>query len=284
MASATRVQSSQSKYSGSLVLSLILHLICFAVLFGTLSNQPPQPIMVNLLQNPDTGKTIKAGLINKKNVDQVVQRHVEEQQEKLRKIEEERQAEIAKREAEERKALELEQLKKIQEAAAKKAEADKQALLAKQAAAKEQAKQKLAKLEADRKQQAKLDLEKKNSAVKQAAALKAEHDRKVAEHNALIQNEVDLYKAKIAAAVEENRILSSAFVGDIVCKIRLRLLPDGSILNLTIVQRSGNPAYDSMSESAVHKAAPFPMPADPELYEHVKDIVLSFRNGETTDA
>ena len=62
--------------------------------------------------------------------------------------------------------------------------------------------------------------------------------------------------------------------------MRIQLLPDGSILSVNIAEPSGNPAYDELQISAVYKAAPFPMPEDHELYNQLRDIVLSFRNGE----
>lgn len=113
-----------------------------------------------------------------------------------------------------------------------------------------------------------------------AAALKAKNDKIAAEQQAFLASEVDRYRAAFQAAVEDNRILSGVFTGDISCTIRIRLLPDGSIASVQIIESSGNPAYDEMSTNAVYKSAPFPMPPDQELYAQLRDIVLSFKNGE----
>jgi membrane protein involved in colicin uptake len=39
-------------------------------------------------------------------------------------------------------------------------------------------------------------------------------------------NEVQRYAAEFTQAIEENRILSSVFTGDLCCKIRIQLLPN----------------------------------------------------------
>lgn len=288
------------KISRSLFLSLVLHTFCFVVLFVTVSNKAADPIMVNLLKNPEDGKVIQAGLVNQKEIDRAIQRQVaaerlkEQQLENQRKaeqakIEEQRKAEQAKAEAEQakleaiaaKKALEIESLRKTKEIAAK-AAADKKANIEKQKNAKEQAQKKLAEMETAQRNKSKLDLDKRLNAKKQADALKAERDRQVAEHNSLLIQEVDRYKAMFQAAIEENRTVSGVFAGNPICKIRVRLMPDGSIISANVIQPSGNPAYDSMSQAAIHKAAPFPMPADTELCEKLREIVLTFKNGEQT--
>jgi colicin import membrane protein len=282
------------RLSKSLILSLCLHAMFFAALLTTMSFDVKQPpIIINLAKNPGNDKTIvQAALIDKRAVDLANQRRaVEErlQQEKI--LEQQRIVEQAKQEAEHAKqALELaaalkaqqqamleqvkqekakkaqENTKQIQEQAKKIQEQEKldQQLLVKQQIAQQQ---QLAKQQAAAKQQ-------------KAAALKAERDRLVAENQAMLEGEVELYRAKFAAAIEENRVLSAVFAKDIRCKLKIMLLPDGSILNIKVLESSGNIAYDEMSAKAVYKSAPFPMPQDQELYKQLREVILSFKNGE----
>lgn len=268
----------QNKFSGSLFKSVAIHLICFFALVTTMSESSTPPIMVSLQKDPNQ-KTIKAGIINHKPVELAKQTPpAPKPPEPKPKLPEPKQPpqedpKVKQKLAEQQKALELAKLQKAQQAAAAKKTAELKQL---QQAKLDAAKQQLAKLEAERKAAA----VKQQAAMKQEAAVKAQKDRLVAEHTLALQSEIDRYKAEFAAAVEDNRILSAAFPGNIKCKIRIKLLPTGDILSVNIVESSGNPAYDEMSQSAVYKTAPFPMPSDHELCGQLRDIVLTFRNGE----
>lgn len=275
------------RLSKSLILSITLHVMFFAALFTTMSFEVKQPpIIINLAKNPGNDKKIvQAALIDKRAIDLANQRRAAEeklQQEKI--LEQQRLVEQEKKEMERaNQALELaaalkaqqqamleqvkqEKAKKIEEQAKKIQE---QAKLEQQLQMKQQIaqQQQLAKQQAVAKQQ-------------KAAALKAQHDRITAEHQAMLEGEIEKYRAEFAAAIEENRVLSSVFAKNIRCKLKIMLMPDGSILNIKILESSGNVAYDEMSAKAVHKSAPFPMPQDQELYKQLREVILSFKNEE----
>lgn len=232
------------------------------------------PITINLAKDPGNDKKIvKAALVDKRAVDFANQQRAAElklQQEKI--LEQKRLEQQARIEAEKAKqALELAAALQEQQQA-KKLEQAKQESLKK---AQEQAK-------LEHQLQAKQQIAQQQKLLKQqaAAALKAQHDKIVSEQQAMLESEVDKYRAEFAAAIEENRVLSSVFAGDIRCKLKIMLLPDGSVLSIKVLESSGNVAYDEMSAKAVYKSAPFPMPQDQELYKQLREIVLSFRNGE----
>jgi len=246
----------------------------FAALLTTMSLEVKQPpIVINLAKNPGNDKKIvQAALIDKRAVDLANQRRATEaklQQEKI----------LEQIRAEEQVRLEAEQAKQAIELAAA-LKAQQQAMLEQTKKAQEQAK--LDQQVLVKQQLAQQQLVKQQAAAKQqqAAAVKAQHDRIVAEQQAMLEAEVDKYRAEFAAAIEENRILSSVFAGDIRCKLKIVLLPDGSILNIKVLESSGNVAYDEMSTKAVYKSAPFPMPQDKELYKQLREVILSFKNGE----
>lgn len=59
---------------------------------------------------------------------------------------------------------------------------------------------------------------------------------------------------------------------------QVRLLPDGEVLQLTLLKSSGQPAYDRQVELAILKASPFPLPPDRELASAFREnLILKFR-------
>lgn len=271
-----------------------MHVLFFALLFNTLSFESKKPpITVNLQRDPGTAKKIvQATLIDKRAADLASQRQFAEEKIKRDKIiEQQRKVEQQQLEVQQAKqaALELAKQQKAQieiakqaaekKAAEKKAKQEQQLqqqLQIKKQAAEQQLQQ--IRQQALEKQQAAKQLAAKQAA--KQAALKSQYDRMLSDQQALLESEVERYRAEFAAAIEENRILSSIFAGDMSCKLRIMLLPDGSILSIKVLESSGNSAYDELSASAVYKSAPFPMPEDQDLYAQLREIVLSFKNGE----
>lgn len=223
----------------SLTLSIVLHTLLLSFVFFSI------PKSYNFKPVELDTKIINATVVDKKELNKVIDRYKQEEKRKQQKIVEEQKRKEQEKLAAERKKKELaeqhkkEKLKKEQELAAKKA--------AEQKAETER----LAKHEAER----------------------------VAKQQQFIKDEVERYRQEFALAIESNRILSSAFPSEATCKIRIKLLPDGSVLSISILESSGFAAYDQMSETAIYKAAPFPMPEDKEIYTKLRDVVFSFRNG-----
>lgn len=292
-------KSVEPKISKSLMLSIGMHTVLLSLFLITFSCSEEKTILVNLQKDPQPQtKRVKAALIDKSVVDRAVNRQAMEEKLRQQKILEQQQlAEKMRLEAEQARIdIENAKAEKIRiEAATKKAAIEKAALEKQQQLAKKQLAQQ--KLEQQKLEQQKIaqqaaqqsliqkTIEAQKAAKKaaDAAALKSNHDRLQVERQNFLESEVDKFKAEFAAAIEDNRILSAVFTGDMRCKVRIRLLPDGSILNVSVMQSSGNSAYDDMSIKAVYKTAPFSMPDDKELYEQLRDIVLSFRNGEQSN-
>lgn len=242
-----------NKSNTSLIWSITVHVVFFCLLIFTMNKtRPSAPVMVNLIKAEFIdNREIEAKLQRQKILDQQRQ----EEQLRLEKIEQDRLA---------KEQLKLEELKKQQDLK-KQEEIKKQEALKKQDLLKKQ--------QIENKKLA----DKKQAAV---SAIKSKQDRIQAERNAFLVTEVDRYKAEIAASIKDNKIESSIFPKDARCTLHIKLLPDGSILSINILQSSGYPAYDQMQISAVRKSAPFTMPAENDLYALLRDIVLSLRNGE----
>ena len=126
--------------------------------------------------------------------------------------------------------------------------------------------------EAKRVQEAKVreDLERKHqAAVKQAAV--------DSEKNARIAGEVDRYKALIISAISRQWILPENAKNSASSVFRIRLAPDGSVLEVTLTRGSGDSVLDHSAQSAIYKASPLPVPTDPDAFNTFRDISLTVR-------
>lgn len=122
-------------------------------------------------------------------------------------------------------------------------------------------------------EQAKADMERK----KQAEAAAAQHALQNAENQARIAGEVDKYKALIINAISRNWILPENADSNLLCKFHIRLAPDGTVLEATLIQGSGDPLLDRSAQTAINKASPLPVPSDSETFNIIRDINLTVR-------
>lgn len=179
---------------------------------------------------------------------------------------------VAQQKAAEEKRL-AEMKKQQQEEAKKLTELKKKQDLAKAEAAKAEATKAEAKRLADEKQQeakARADAEqKRQQAIKQAAM--------DAERNARIAGEVDRYKALIIGAISRQWILPDNVQNNLSSEFRIRLAPDGSVLEVSLARSSGDSVLDHSAQSAIYKASPLPVPTDPEAFNTFRDISLTVR-------
>lgn len=239
-------------------------------------------------------------------VEAAKQQRIKEQQ-KLAKLKEEantiaierkKQAELEKKhlkELAEQKALEAKRIKELQQEKEKLvkqqqaeqkhlAELNKKKLEEKEKAEKlkqEQAKLaktdelKAAKAKAEKLKalQAKADLEKRKQAKAAAAAQAQQH----AENQARVAGEVDKYKALIVNAIGRNWILPENADANLSSQFRIRLAPDGMVLEVSLMRSSGDPLLDRSAQTAIYKASPLPVPTDAETFNLFRDISLTVR-------
>lgn len=184
-------------------------------------------------------------------------KHIEE----LKKQKEE----LVKQQQQEAKRLEELNKKKI----AEQAKADK--LKAEQNKAAKDKADKLAKERAEKEKAelAKAELERK----RQADAAAAQN----AERQARIAGEVDKYKALIVNAIGRNWILPENVDSSLSSQFRIRLAPDGAVLEVSLTRSSGDPLLDRSAQTAIYKASPLPVPSDPATFNMFRDISLTVR-------
>ncbi len=115
-------------------------------------------------------------------------------------------------------------------------------------------------------------LEKQKQA--QAAAQQA-LDR--AESQARISGEVNKYRALILNAIGRHWIPPENVDRSLSSQFRIRLAPDGTVLEVSLTHSSGDTLLDRSAQTAIHKASPLPVPADTETFNVFRDINLTVR-------
>ena len=277
----------------SSVLSLILHLVVGVLLLFSFEFTPQPKTQIRQDVN-----VVQAIVIDKKQVDLELER--------IRKIEEEKHKKEKQRLEElEKKANNLEERRKEEEKklaeAKKKKEQEQKKLKEEQVRLK-----KLEKEKAELKKKRELEEKKIKEAEAKAEKLKAEdkarqqkiaEEKKVAENNRREKELADAMNAeetaKQASKDQEliNRIsnnikrsIESKFnkVGlpdDLECELRVRLVPGGDVIDVTIAKSSGHDIFDRRAVNATQKASPLPVPDDVETFERLdlREIKLYFK-------
>lgn len=189
--------------------------------------------------------------------------HKKQMEEEKKRLEQ-----VAQKKAAEEKRLA--EMKKLQQEESKKlAELKKKQDLAKAATAEAETKH-LADAKKQREAKERADAEQKRQQSIQQAAMNAER-------NARIAGEVDRYKALIIGAISRQWILPENAQSNLSSEFRIRLAPDGSVLEVTLARSSGDSVLDHSAQSAIYKASPLPVPTDPEAFNTFRDINLTVR-------
>jgi len=293
----------------AVTLAILLHLaIVFFLIFGMdweLFPKQTQP-KVNVVQahavETDPQRE-KAEQEQKRREQEALKRKQEEEQKRKLAEEKKRKAEVEakqKAEAEAKRQAEAETRQKAEAAAKQKAEAEakRKAEAEAKRKAEAEAKQKAEaeakrKAEAEAKQKAEAEAKRKaeaeakrkaEEAAARAAAEQAERERALQEQIAAEQNarEIDRYVAVIRQQVERSwRRSGQPGEDQLSCVVLVRLIPGGEVVpgGVSIVQSSGNDAFDRSVEAAVYRASPLPVPSG-TLFESFRSLRLNFKPGK----
>ena len=167
----------------------------------------------------------------------------------------------------------LQQLAKQQEVEKQQLQAlqEKQRQLQKQ---KEQEEKSLAALQAKKLEEQVLQ---RQQAAAEAARQKTLDDAAKNAKNAKIAGVVDRYKALIIHSISQQWILPDHVDSRLSSQFRIRLAPNGTVLEVSLVRSSGNSVLDRSAQAAIYKASPLPVPNDPEMFNLFRDISLTVR-------
>lgn len=277
----------------SSVLSLILHLVVGVLLLFSFEFTPQPKTQIHQDVN-----VVQAVVIDKKQVDLELERirkieeekHKKEKQrldelekkannlEKKRKEEEKKLAEAKKKKEQEQKKLKEEQvrLKKLEK---EKAELKKKRELEEKKIKEAEAKAEKLKAE-DKARQQKIAEEKKiaerNRREKELAdAMNAEE---TAEQASKDQELINRISNNIKRSIESN-FNKVGLPDDLECELRVRLVPGGDVIDVTIAKSSGHDIFDRRAVNATQKASPLPVPDDVETFERLdlREIKLYFK-------
>jgi len=109
--------------------------------------------------------------------------------------------------------------------------------------------------------------------------VKREAEKARAEAATRNQAEVDRYVEQIKAKIRGKANVPDTVTGNPEVHVRLRILPGGEVLEVTITRSSGNRAYDTAIERAIRSAQPLPVPPpDSELFPQFRDLILNIRH------
>ena len=124
--------------------------------------------------------------------------------------------------------------------------------------------------------------DKEKAAIAAAEAVKrqeaAAHQAQVdAANQARTAGIVDKYKALIIDAISRQWILPENVNQNLSSQFRIRLAPDGGVLEVSLIRSSGDPILDRSAQTAIYKASPLPVPGDPSTFNLFRDISLTVR-------
>ena len=91
-----------------------------------------------------------------------------------------------------------------------------------------------------------------------------------------LQSEVKKYAAQFRSKVERSWSIPAGSTSGLMCLLKIELQPDGKVQNVSITQSSGDEAFDRSAVAAVKKAAPFPLPEQPEAAARFKSFNFKF--------
>ena len=114
---------------------------------------------------------------------------------------------------------------------------------------------------------------------RQEEAARKEAERQAAVERDRRQKEFDSFVARIRDKIRGRANVPDTVRGNPEVTVRIRVLPGGEVLDITVVKRSSNPAYDTAIERAIRSASPLPVPpANHELFPQFRELNLEIRH------
>lgn len=253
-------------------LSIALHaVLILALIIGTTTTA----VKIYHVSTPNTQPAIKATVIDAKAYDHqqaeiarqkaraLAAKRAAERRAYERRIAKQRKALAEKRAAEKKRQLALKQKRKAQQEKIKQAKAKQEKARQHKLAQEKAARERLRK-------QALENLAKQRLAAKRAAAAAA--------HQKQLLTEKEKYIGLIQQTIRANWINQFMNAGDLTVTLQIDLDSKGDVQSVTVVQSSGNAAFDRQAVIAVRKSSPLPMPKDADLAKQFQVIKLPFSN------
>lgn len=91
------------------------------------------------------------------------------------------------------------------------------------------------------------------------------------------QGEINRYAVMIKQSIARHWILPGEKNKNLSCRYQVVLAPSGDVLEVKLLQSSGNPALDRAAKTAIYKSSPLPVPGDPDLFVKFKTFNITMR-------
>nr|VFJ45192.1 MAG: TolA protein [Candidatus Kentron sp. DK] len=82
------------------------------------------------------------------------------------------------------------------------------------------------------------------------------------------------YISRIKSSVEHHWVPPPGMPKGLRCRLKVTQIPNGRIMDVSVISSSGNAAFDRSAVAAVFKASPLPKPGDPGLFERTVFLTL----------
>ncbi len=261
-------------------LAVLVHAVLFGGLFVALDfsapAMPAMPLAMTATLVTDNAVSIPPPVVERPpppvekappdNSEQL--RKEAEEQKRLEdvRLEEQRLSRIAEEEAEKKRVADDAERKRVAAEAEKKRLADE---AEKERKLREAEAQRQADIQRQRDENERLRVA--EAAALRQTELQAESDRIAAMNS----NEMAAYLFALQQRVRRNWVAPASAKPGLECKVRIRQLPGGEVINATIMSCNGDAAVQRSIEAAVHKASPLPTPSNPILFD--PDLVFEFK-------
>lgn len=238
-------------YPLSVVVALSIHTLLIVFILYIQSNteleamELVQPTIIKALLIDENPQVVNQRNLERQRIEQQRQRDLE--QERQRQAEADRlERERQQQEAERQRVEEERRLSEIREREELERQREEQRRR-EQERREEELRQQAERAEQERIRQQQLERERSDAAAQAAAADAARNEFE------LVQSATGL----IQQIVQENWSRPPSARNGMRTILQIRMLPTGELLDVTITQSSGDPAFDRSAETAVYRAAPF---------------------------
>ncbi|VAX13503.1 hypothetical protein MNBD_GAMMA24-750 [hydrothermal vent metagenome] len=279
------------------VLAVLAHVVFIAILVLSFTFSSDETESV---KGPEP-EVIKAQAIDEKQIDARIKRLRDAETRKQQKLEEqayrkkqarlheqarlaEKKRLVAKRKAEKKKRLALEKKRrqaalkrKQKEAAEKKRQAQLKLEQQRKKRLAEEKKRRQAEQERIKEEERKREEELTRQEVEMKQKLAADRRRRAAAQQQANQREISKYLGRIKNAVTRHWTVPAQEVKGLHCEVKVRIIPNGEVIDVQIIKSSGNLAFDRSVETAVYRAAPLPVPSiESGLFDEFREVIFSF--------
>jgi colicin import membrane protein len=116
-------------------------------------------------------------------------------------------------------------------------------------------------------------LRKEAEAVARAEEIEAEENRMAAVDSGALA----VYMAQIRQKIERNWSAPASAGAELQCSVRVRQVPGGEVVGVSILTCNGDDAVKRSVEAAIYRSSPLPEPSDPGLFDRNILLNLSIR-------